>query len=266
MYFHYENKSAAYTASYTQALSPAPHVHTHIEMVLLEKGETTATADSVDVKLEPGDLFISFPNQIHYYVDKERPLGGYLIIVSPDMCPEFSRIFKGFLPESPILRGALRNPRIKDAAENLIRLNKEPEEFREITARGYFLILFGEILKALPVAENDYRVSDPVKDIIKYCYENYAGDISLGSVAESLHISPYYVSHLFSKRLKMSFNDYINTLRIRSACEMLKTGEKSITEIAYAVGYNSTRSFDRCFVKIRGLTPKQYRSLKLGKQ
>jgi YesN/AraC family two-component response regulator len=81
----------------------------------------------------------------------------------------------------------------------------------------------------------------------------------LQTIADELHISRYYISHLFGQRLHIGFSDYINSLRVRSAAEMLKSGNKTITEIAYAVGYNSVRTFDRCFLKVRGMTPKEYR-------
>ena len=57
----------------------------------------------------------------------------------------------------------------------------------------------------------------------------------------------------------MSFSDYINALRVRRACELLKYGNLTITEVALAVGYNSTRSFDRCFKKFLNVSPKNYR-------
>ena len=259
MYFKVQKKRRIYHAEYCKSLSPDPHVHTHIEMILLDKGITLATADRHQISVAAGDLFVAFPNQIHYYTDQERPLGCSLLIVSPEICPEFSKVFKSCLPVSPVLHGALDNPRITDAVNNLIRISKERKENDDLLVRGYLLILFTEIFKALPVAESPCPVTDPVKDIIRYCYENYTENLSLESIAEALHISPCYVSHLFGKRLKIRFHDYLNALRIQSACEMLSNAEKSVTEIAFSVGYNSIRSFDRCFLKIKGVTPKEYR-------
>lgn len=72
-------------------------------------------------------------------------------------------------------------------------------------------------------------------------------------------MSRYTISHLFGKRLNVNFCDYINAMRIRRACELLDSGKLSVTEVAYAVGYNSTRSFNRCFSKVKGCTPREYR-------
>ncbi|MBO5746983.1 MAG: AraC family transcriptional regulator [Clostridia bacterium] len=259
MYFHFETKNSAYEARGGHQLAPTPHLHSHIEIVLTETGTTVAFADSAEAKVEAGDLFIAFPNQIHYYIDKQRPVEHKILIVSPDMCPEFSRIFKTMVPKIPLLKNAISNPRIAAAFENMVQCKKEEGEYSETEARGCMLILMSEIFRNVELQEKEPYDNDLVKDIITYCYENYNGDISLQDIADELHVSRCYISRLFSRRLHIGFNDYINSLRVRNACEMLKTTDMSVTEVAYAVGYNSVRTFDRSFLNVRGMTPKEYR-------
>ena len=259
MYFHFETKKSAYEARLGHGLGPTPHLHSHIEMVLTETGTTVAFADSTEVKVEAGDLFIAFPNQIHYYIDKQRPVEHKIVIVSPDMCPEFSRIFKSMVPKVPLLKKAIENPRIVSAVENMVQCKKEQGEYSETEARGCMLILMSEIFRNVELQEKEPYDNDLVKDIITYCYENYNSDISLQAIADELHVSRCYISRLFSRRLHIGFNDYINSLRVRNACEMLKTTDLSVTEVAYAVGYNSVRTFDRAFFNTRQMTPKEYR-------
>ncbi len=265
MYFVLENKPKSFYAERVRSrLSPTPHLHNHIEVVLLHSGvEALCYADEKEVLLEPGDLFISFPNQIHYYIHPTRSADYSLLILSPDMCPEFQQIFKTKLPRTSILKQAAQNWRILSALQNLVECATAPGEYAESLARGSTLILLSEVFGALELDDHRAAGSDYTKEIIQYCYQNYDSDISLQSIAEALHISRYYISHLFNRRLHVGFNDYINHLRIGKACELLKTGTQSITEIAYAVGYNSTRSFDRCFLAQKGLTPKAYRELKM---
>ncbi len=261
MFFQLEDKKSAYEARNTaNVLTVTPHLHSHIEIVLLSSGVSIGAADTQEAEMRAGDLFISFPNQIHYYRDIERPVNHSILIVSPDMCPEFSNIFKTMIPESPVLRNAASNERIVSAINNIIDCKKSGDEYSETEVRGSMLILMSELCRNMKLVKNVSYDSNLVKDIINYCYENYADDISLQTIADELHISRYYISHLFGQRLHISFSDYINSLRVRSAAEMLKSGNKTITEIAYAVGYNSVRTFDRCFLKVRGITPKEYRA------
>ena len=52
--------------------------------------------------------------------------------------------------------------------------------------------------------------------------------------------------------------DYINIYRINAACELLSSGEATITEVAYSCGFNDLSYFIRLFKKHKGLSPKAY--------
>ncbi len=266
MFFQIEHKKSAYEAHSGKTLSPTPHLHSHIEIVLLVSGASVGIADNRRAYMSEGDLFISFPNQIHAYLDETKIVEHKIIIVSPDMCPEFGNILKNMIPESPVLKNAADNERIVSAINNIIDCKITGDEYSETEVRGSMLILMSELCRYLPLVKNVSYDSDLVKDIINYCYENYTSEISLQSIADELHISRYYISHLFGQRLHIGFTDYINSLRVRKAAEMLKSGDKTVTEVAYAVGYNSVRTFDRCFMKVRGMTPKEYKAKALQKK
>ncbi len=266
MYFEFERKKNACDVLKSKHLSPLPHLHEHIEIVLMKSGVTIANADIISGTVKTGDLFIAFPNQVHYYLDQEPSVESSVLIVSPDITPEFNRIFKAMIPKNPVLKNAISNPRIVAAVESLVQCSIERGEYSETEARGCMLILLSELFRNMELVEKGNYDHDLAKDIISYCYENYTADISLQSIADALHISRCYISRIFSKRLHISFNDYINSLRIRKACEMLKAGDLTVTEIAYAVGYNSVRTFDRCFMTVRGMTPKEYRLKALEKR
>ena len=77
---------------------------------------------------------------------------------------------------------------------------------------------------------------------------------------QELHISKYYISHLFSDKLHISFNDYVNSLRVSHACRYLRDGTLSVTEVAAKVGFGTLRTFNRAFSKQIGCTPSAYRA------
>ena len=266
MLFLLEKKPYAYEARRGHHLAATPHLHTHIEIVLVKDGTTRAGADDCECVAETGDLFISFPNQIHYYLDETPRVEHEILIVSPDICPEFSQIFKAKVPLSPVVKGAAHNERIAKAVASVIDVHSENGVFADNEVRGFLLVLFSELFREMAFAESGSCETDIMKNIIHFCYENYDTDISLQTISDALHISRYTISHLFSRKLHTGFNDYINSLRISRACEMLKSGDTPITEIAYAVGYNAIRSFNRCFQDIMHMTPKEYRARKRQKK
>lgn len=262
MYFSLEKKSRAFTIHRnTTYLSAEPHLHSHLELVYMrENGKSVTYADNKSDILEKGDLFVAFPNQVHYYHDTVKPVLVDIFLISPEMCPEFKDFFENYVPETNVLKGADKNPVILNSLNTILNLNSEKDLFTETTVRGSMLVLLSEYFRLKKLEKVPFKSTDTTEEIIKFCYENYTNDISLQSIADKLHISRYYISHLFGKRLHVCFNDYINSLRIRKACELLKSDKLSVTDIAHTVGYNTVRTFNRCFRDVRGITPSEYRA------
>jgi AraC-like DNA-binding protein len=89
--------------------------------------------------------------------------------------------------------------------------------------------------------------------------DHFTESISLKSIAGTVGYSYNYLSKYFNTHINMSFVDFLNETRVNYACYLLIYTEKNITEIAFLCGYESIRSFNRNFVKIKLCTPKEYR-------
>jgi YesN/AraC family two-component response regulator len=98
--------------------------------------------------------------------------------------------------------------------------------------------------------------------ILNYCINNSDKPLSLDILEKELHVSKYYISHVINAKLKMGFNEYINSLRVSNACKYLTKTDKSITDISDLVGFNTMRTFNRAFMKQMGMTPSEYRNNK----
>jgi two-component system response regulator YesN len=107
---------------------------------------------------------------------------------------------------------------------------------------------------------HDRPVSDIIAAARSYIEANFAGNISLESVAESIALSPPYFSRLFSSQAGKTFIDYLTDLRMAKACQLLREGKLSIKEISSAIGYSDPNYFSRIFKKIIGQTPSEYRT------
>jgi AraC-like DNA-binding protein len=88
--------------------------------------------------------------------------------------------------------------------------------------------------------------------------ESYARRISLSSVASHLHVSGNYLSRVFKKETGTTLTSYIHGVRLEHALVLLAAGGRSISEIAYLVGYQNYRDFYRNFVKIKKASPRQF--------
>ena len=98
-----------------------------------------------------------------------------------------------------------------------------------------------------------------INKAIAYLQENYRSDISREGLAASLDLNPDYLGKVFKTFTNKKISEYINELRIKDAAKQLKETKKNVIDIAFSVGFETLRTFNRSFLKITGLTPKQYR-------
>lgn len=244
-------------------LSTTRHLHREIELIYMMDGETEVEIDAGHYRMQAGDVLIAFPNQIHAFEDL-RENRSFILIFSPDMCPEYAQILKKKQPVTPCVPAGNRGKEIRYIFEKLLGAEERKEAqgaegcLAQIT-KGYLLVLLGLTLELFTLTDRKEGNSDALKSVLIFCNENYTGELSLDTVAQNLHLNKYYISHLFNKRLKMGFSDYVNTLRISDAAHRLTETEDRITEIAYKSGFQTIRSFNRLFLRATGQTPMNYR-------
>ena len=99
-----------------------------------------------------------------------------------------------------------------------------------------------------------------IKEAQEYIMENYAENLTLGSVAEHIGISVGYLSTLFMQQLHCGFVDYLHMIRIERACSYLEQNYLKTYEIAYKVGFRDEKYFSKVFKKLKGMTPREYRT------
>lgn len=92
----------------------------------------------------------------------------------------------------------------------------------------------------------------------EYIKANYSQNITLESIANYLGLSKNYFSKLFNEQNGMNISEYINIVRIQNAAKLLKSGNNSITDVAFKTGFADSNYFSTQFKKIKGTTPYQY--------
>jgi AraC family transcriptional regulator len=96
---------------------------------------------------------------------------------------------------------------------------------------------------------------------MKYIHENYPSDVSLADIAGAAHLSPYHLTRVFKKATGISPHQYLVQVRVNSARSLLTAGagDRSLAEIAAAVGFADQSHLTRHFKRMLGITPKQLR-------
>lgn len=95
----------------------------------------------------------------------------------------------------------------------------------------------------------------------EYINSNYSSQITLEDIAKEININPHYFSRLFKEETGENFIEYLTSIRIEKAKELLNTTCLSIKEICYLIGYNDPNYFCRIFKKTNGITPTEFKSM-----
>lgn len=84
-------------------------------------------------------------------------------------------------------------------------------------------------------------------------------ELSLGTVARATNTSPNYFSEKFKETTGVNFVKYVARARFERAAALLHNDELRVSEIAFAVGFQSLSQFNRVFKKFAGKSPTEYR-------
>lgn len=105
--------------------------------------------------------------------------------------------------------------------------------------------------------EQKSQMVEEIKDYIRihYC----ESDMGLARVGSEFRVSESYLSTLFKEQSGGNFGDFLETLRIEKACDLLQDKTITVNEVAEEVGYNSVQSFRRAFKRVKGVSPKEQR-------
>ena len=98
-----------------------------------------------------------------------------------------------------------------------------------------------------------------LQEVFDYIEGHYNENISIEDVSEIANFSKHYFNKFFKKATDKTFARYINDIRLEKARAFLKSSNQNITEIAYDVGFNSIKTFNRLFKEKVGCTPSEYR-------
>lgn len=93
----------------------------------------------------------------------------------------------------------------------------------------------------------------------EFIQERHSENLRLGLVARAINSSPFYFCKLFKKALGINFTVYVSRVRVEKAKNLLLNPDVEVSEIAYAVGFQSLTHFNRVFKALVGQTPTGYR-------
>jgi two-component system response regulator YesN len=112
----------------------------------------------------------------------------------------------------------------------------------------------------LVYTSQDARKVSQIRPAINYIDANYNKPITLADVSRASHLSVSRLAHLFKEQMGITIIDYLTSVRIERAKQLLLATDQNCTEICFEVGYNNQSYFTRSFKGFVGITPRQFRT------
>lgn len=98
-----------------------------------------------------------------------------------------------------------------------------------------------------------------ITSVLDYVSYHYMEDIKVEDLANICYISETHFRRVFTSYMKMSPLEYINTVRVYTACELLETTDAPVADVAHKCGFTTNSTFNRNFKQLMGVTPLEWR-------
>ena len=148
-----------------------------------------------------------------------------------------------------------------------IRLSQEKAPFFELRVRSLFSELWETVYSwAMEGREEDSAFDseedERIKKMLSMIRENYSEKITAAMLADAVHISERECYRVFRKILGITPGEFLVSIRLQKAQELLWNTDQSILEIALETGFGTGSYFCKIFKENHHITPNQYRRLK----
>ena len=250
------------------------HWHQEMEIQIILSGSAQYNVNGENYIVKEGSALYIAPNAIHQSYSLEPGTIGYNLVILPIL---FTRILKNIHCEQYALPLTLKQPSAflvspdTKTGFNILETLRRMY-YTESSNNAYELFLLQNLLKiwrnllALfpkPVEESidssRFLRESRMRKMLEYIHDNYSQSITVSQIATSADISRSECFRCFRDMSHISPMEYLNQYRMFEATRQLTTTSTPITDICYAVGFNSTSYFSKEFKKIYQMTPREYR-------
>ena len=229
------------------------HYHQNYELYFLEKGNCGYYVDDRYYALRPGDLIFIKNTCVHRTNYDKNPHSRRLINFGEEYVPSE---FLSELGETYIFRNPNTIKEIQDIFELIQYEYNSRDEYSDRMIKSHMCRLFCLVLRHKEENICAFSGNKIVEKVVEYVKKNYAREISLSNAAEKNAVSSEHLSRIFKREMGVGFNEYLNSLRLRQAEFMLRNEDgKSVSEVAFACGFNDSNYFSYRFKKAYGVSP-----------
>jgi len=254
---------------------PFPERHPYCEFNFLMEGRGDQFIGTDEVKRTSGTLMLIGPGTPHYgtfAVPNMRIIVvHFLPILLIEMGPngDGARMLARFTGNHSISQQIVSPPKklrdhFADQFEQMAREFSSRELGAELAVRARLMDALVSLLrweesvghKLPPVADSSNWIQ--IEKVLQYISQHYAEPLYIETIAASVGLGPARLHTLFRDAFGMSCLQYLRAYRVSHAASLLCQPEARVTEIAFAVGFESLSHFNASFRHFQGMSPRDY--------
>lgn len=253
------------------------HYHKEYELHLITHSSGKVFVGDYIGNFYPGNLILTGPNLPHNWIsqtdhNESFPQRDRVVTFTDELLQSARTIF----PEMTALDELLQRSRVGiefqgretiERASALMREIAESDGLKRLCAFLSIMNLLAEADQYQLLSSGQYlstcggKQQQRVNLAVNYIFDHYRGELSLEEVAEHIGMQPAYFSKFFRRATGRRFVEFVNSLRITRACDLLAHSDLSVTEICFDVGFTNISNFNRRFYALKEMTPSDYRKL-----
>ena len=253
-----------------------PHWHNAVELVYVLQNTFVVLVNSKRYELKEKDILYIPGGDIHEFCS-ETPTGVRIFInFELSSLNSYANMAHIYTQLRSVRRITPNDAGLYSKIEAELQKILKAQEVGGIAEDLYYTARMIDILvllcRSTPTQVNIGNLKSSSKSVglgkiskaFEYIEKNYMEDIHLKDIAQTVGFSEYYFSRLFKEIMEKNFRQYLNEYRIKKAEDLLTNPNYTVSETAYAVGFNSISTFDRLFRQIKGCSPQDFRKLHVG--
>lgn len=255
-----------------------PNYHDHLEIAYIYKGSGAFAIRGREYSAEEGDVFLI--NSGVFHLLEARAIGNLKVVTlyflpelfyrygSSDTDLEYLLLFphseKDSTPKVPLDQSTSR--RVVQLLGQIADELKVQRSFHRIAVKNCLCQILLILNRAAGIERSPADPPRPrmrdisrLKPVFDFIHERYCRKMALKEISGASNMSVSHLCRYFKKVTGQTITEYIKRYRVDRAKELLIEDERSITWIAYEVGFESHSYFDRIFHEVTHLTPQEFR-------
>lgn len=250
------------------------HEHSDFELNMVLKGSGKIRCRGGELAVKPGMIFLLNSYEPHEIAsDTTEPVQILSVQISNHFCKEyFPRLHNVEFGVSELTEAL--PPALLEEVRDLL-LSTTVRFFRESPAFqfdcvGRISLLLSKLLNELPhiiIDDQEYAVrkrkTARIRRITAYIDQHYKEKIMLPDLAEMEGITTTYLSHFFHDTFHMTFQEYLNRLRLEKALILMKDPSLYLVDICMECGFSDNKYLNRMFMKKFGCSASEYRKKRI---